>query len=64
MKKIFMTPSVKEFEEFVNKTGINIISVDVKCVEQSYYFQERFAGLIYYELLEPNPLPNQTNDKE
>ena len=46
-----MATSIKEFEEFVNRTDINVISVDVKVVEQNSMFQEHFAGIIFYELL-------------
>lgn len=48
MKKIFMTPSIREFEAFVNRTDIEVISVDVKSVEQNCVFQEGFCGLIFY----------------
>ena len=53
MKKIYLAHTIKDFEDFVNRTDIEVISVDVKVVENSYQFQENFAGVIYYKLLTP-----------
>ena len=40
-----------EFENFVNRQDIKIISTDLKVVEQSAYFQEGFCALIFYDEL-------------
>lgn len=53
-KRVFMTPSVREFEQFVNRDDIEVISIDVKTVEQNCNFQEGFAGLVFYKTLTPN----------
>ena len=54
MKKIKVTGSIKEFEKFINRHDVEIISVDVKGCEQSYMFQECFIGVIYYEDAQQN----------
>ena len=46
-----MTRMIKEFEDFVNRKDIDVISVDIKIVEQNCMFQEGFAGIIYYKQL-------------
>lgn len=43
------------FEAFVNRDDISIISVDLKVVEQSFFFQENFAAIVFYEQLNPSP---------
>ena len=48
MKRIKMFGVMKDFEEFVNRTDIDIIQVDVKVVDQSFYFQESFVGIVFY----------------
>lgn len=49
MKKLFIAYSIKQFEEFVNRTDIEILNVDVKVFEHSYAYQEGFCGLIFYK---------------
>lgn len=51
MKKILVTPSIKKFEELVNRKDIEVISVDVKAVEQSCCTQESFIGIVFYKEL-------------
>lgn len=51
MKRIKMFGVMKDFEEFVNRTDIEVIQVDVKVVDQSFYFQESFVGIIFYKEL-------------
>lgn len=48
MKKVKLFNSIQLFEEFVN-SGVEIISTDIKVVEQSFFFQENFAAVVYYE---------------
>ncbi len=50
MKKLFLAHTIKDFEEFVNREDIEILQVDIKVVEQSYLFQECFAGIIFYKI--------------
>ena len=40
MKRIKIITSSVELEEFVNRTNIEIIQVDIKAVEQSFFAQE------------------------
>ena len=47
MKKIKMFYKVNDFENFVN-SGVDIISTDIKVMEQSASFQESFCAIIYY----------------
>jgi len=51
MKKVELFNSMYLFEEFINREDIEIIQVDVKVVEQSMFFQENFAAVVYYKLL-------------
>lgn len=53
MKKIELLRSVSDFESFVNREDIEIIQTDVKVVEQSFLFQEGFAAVVYYKLINP-----------
>ena len=48
-KKVQLFNSIELFENFVNRTDIEIMSIDIKCVEQSMFFQENFAGIVYYK---------------
>lgn len=48
MKKVKLFTSIELFENFVN-SGVKIISTDIKVVEQSFFFQENFAAVVYYE---------------
>lgn len=52
-KQIAMFTSMSEFEDFVNRTDITILQLDLKVVEQSYSFQESFGALVYYEVIKP-----------
>lgn len=50
MKKVQLFSRMSDFEEFVNRTDIEIIQVDIKVVEQSCIFQESFAAVVFYKL--------------
>lgn len=52
MKKVQLFSKISEFEEFINRTDIDVIQVDVKVVEQSFMFQESFAAVVFYKVLE------------
>lgn len=49
MKRVIATPSIKYFEEVLNRPDIDIIKIDVKAVEQTIYFQDCFFGIIVFE---------------
>lgn len=49
MKKIKIITSSVELEDFVNKTDIEIIQIDIKAVEQSFFAQEWFVAVIFYK---------------
>ena len=51
MKKVQLFSQMSDFEEFINRTDIEVIQVDVKVVEQSYTFQESFAAVVFYKVL-------------
>ena len=51
MKKVELFSQMSDFEEFINRTDIEVIQVDVKVVEQSYTFQESFAAVVFYKVL-------------
>lgn len=51
MKKVKLFNSIESFEEFINRTDIEVIQVDVKHVEQSYMFQQSFAAVVFYREL-------------
>ena len=51
MKKVEVCYTVKHFEEFVNREGIEVLQVDVKVVEQSYMFQDCFCGIVFYKTM-------------
>jgi len=51
MKKIKIITSSIELEEFVNRTDIDIIQIDIKAVEQSQFAQEWFVAIIFYKEL-------------
>lgn len=48
MYKIKMFWYMSEFEEFVNRSDIEVKQIDIKVVEQNSTFQEGFAGIVYY----------------
>ena len=66
IKHIKMFSKMSEFEKFANRTDIDILNIDIKVVNQSFIFQESFAGIIYYnedalikeQGLNDNSLPN------
>lgn len=59
MKKVSLFNSISEFEKFINRIDIEVLQVfDVKVVEQSFFFQENFAAIIFYK--EFNNLINET----
>jgi hypothetical protein len=51
MKKVQLFAKMSEFEDFINRTDIEVIQVDVKVVEQSFMFQESFAAVVFYKVL-------------
>ena len=51
MKKVQLFNRMSDFEEFINRTDIDVIQVDVKVVEQSFMFQESFAAVVSYKVL-------------
>ena len=51
MKKVQLFNKMSDFEEFINRTDIDVIQVDVKVVEQSFMFQESFAAVVFYKVL-------------
>lgn len=51
MKKVQLFNTMEGFEEFINRTDIEVIQVDVKVVEQSYMFQQNFAAVVFYRML-------------
>lgn len=51
MKKVQLFNTMESFEEFINRTDIEVIQVDVKVVEQSYMFQQSFAAVVFYRML-------------
>ena len=50
MKKVQLFSKMSDFEEFINRTDIEVIQVDVKVVEQSFLFQESFAAVVFYKV--------------
>jgi len=48
MKRIKILGTTKEFEEFVNRSDIEIKQVDVKGLEQNPRFQQGFMAVVYY----------------
>jgi hypothetical protein len=51
MKKVQLFSKMSDFEEFINRTDIDVIQVDIKVVEQSFMFQESFAAVVFYKVL-------------
>lgn len=51
MKKVQLFNKMSDFEEFINRTDIDVIQVDVKVMEQSFMFQESFAAVVFYKVL-------------
>lgn len=49
MKRIKIITSSVELEEFVNRTNIEIIQVDIIAVEQSFFAQVWFIAVIFYK---------------
>lgn len=56
-----MFRQMAEFENFVNRQDIEIISTDVKVVEQCASFQEGFCALIFY--YEPEDIVRDKEEK-
>jgi len=48
MKRVKLFNTISSFEEFVNRNDIQLLLVDIKVMEQSFMFQEAFAGIVYY----------------
>ena len=51
MKRVQLFNTMESFEEFINRTDIEVIQVDVKVVEQSMMFQQNFAAVVFYKEL-------------
>ena len=51
MKKVELFSKMSDFEEFINRTDIEVIQVDIKVVEQSCMSQESFAAVVFYKVL-------------
>ena len=51
MKRVKLFNKMESFEEFINRTDIEVIQVDVKVVEQSMMFQQSFAAVAFYKEL-------------
>lgn len=51
MKKIKIITGSYELEQFVNRTDIEIIQMDIKAVEQNAFAQEWFIAVIFYKEL-------------
>lgn len=49
MKKVKVITSNAELEEFLARTDIEVINVDVRSCEQSWFAQEYFTAVIYYD---------------
>ena len=49
MKKIKIFKTKSEFESFVNSVDVEILQIDIKAVEVSYYFQDGFAAVVFYK---------------
>lgn len=49
MKKIEMFNSLDSFTSFINRKDIEVITVEIKVVEQSMFFQENFAAVVFYK---------------
>ena len=51
LKRVQLFNTMESFEEFINRTDIEVIQVDVKVVEQSMMFQQSFAAVAFYKEL-------------
>ena len=49
MKRVKVITSNAELEEFLARTDIEIINVDVRSCEQSWFAQEYFTAAVYYD---------------
>lgn len=49
MKKIKIITNSDELEQFVNRTDIEIIQMDIKAVEQNEFAQQWFIAVIFYK---------------
>lgn len=49
MKKIKIFKTKSEFESFVNSADVEILQIDIKAVEVSFYFQDGFAAVVFYK---------------
>jgi hypothetical protein len=56
MKRVKIFNTISEFEEYVNRADIDVLAVDIKIVDQSIYFQEYFAAVLYYKELTKSPV--------
>ena len=49
MKKVKVITQNAELEEFLARTDIEIINVDIRSCEQSWFAQEYFTATVYYD---------------
>ena len=49
MKKIKIITSKSNLEEFINRTDIEFLQIDIKATEQSAFCQEYFVAVIFYK---------------
>ena len=51
MKKIKIITNSDELEQFVNRTDIEVIQMDIKAVEQNCFAQQWYIAVIFYKEL-------------
>lgn len=49
MKRVKVITSNAELEEFLARTDIEVINVDIRSCEQSWFAQEYFTAAVYYD---------------
>ena len=49
MKRVKVITSNAELEEFLARTDIEVINVDIRSCEQSWFAQEYFTASVYYD---------------
>lgn len=52
-KQIRIFTVMAEFEAFVNSPDVEVITMDIKAVEQSAWFQESFIAIVYFKSITP-----------
>lgn len=54
VKKVIMFNRMVDFQEFVNRADIEVVQMDIKAVEQSFFFQECFMAVVFYKEIVPD----------